>query len=300
MLRERLSMSYKVVFDVWSLKSIKKTTILTLLAGTYFYFIEYIESHYFLIDFYIPGYIFYLLGYVLVMLFYFKVNTAYYRWYDGRKYWSYLGTHGKNLAGKLNAVLPPDDHETRNFFAKMITNHAYALKANLRRTRSLEEIYEVYPGFKESLAEVKDIPTHLISQILNRITELYKQGIISDYLYLNMHKYVDEAIDIDEQCRGIRKVPSPSSYTFHLKTFLFLFTLTLPFGFVHDHNALIILVMMVIYGAYAGTSVVSEEIDEPFGTDKFDIPLEDICYSLKKHVHQLLKVELPKASSAHH
>jgi putative membrane protein len=290
----------RVVFDVWSLSSIRKTTFLTLIAGAYFFFIEYVESNIYFIDFYIPSYIFYLLGYVLVMLFYFKVNTAYYRWYDGRKYWSYLGTHGKNLADKMNAILPPDDKENRYFFAKMIVNHAYALKANLRRIRSLDEIYEVYPGFKDSLKDVKDIPTHLISLILERLTELYRNKQISDYMYLGLHKYVDEAIDIDEQCRGIRKVPSPSTYTMHLKTYLFLFTATLPFGFVHDHNALIIFVMMVIFGAYVGTMIVSEEIDEPFGTDKYDIPLEDICYSLKKHVHQLLKVELPKESHAHH
>lgn len=298
-MKDMLLMFLRVVFDVFSLASIRKTTIRTLIAGAYFYLVEYLEANIFHIDFYVPGYIFYLLGYVLVMLFYFKVNTAYYRWYDGRKYWSYLGTHGKNLAEKMNALLDADDKENRHFFAKMIMNHAYSLKANLRRTRSLEEIYEVYPGFKESLKDVKDVPTHIVSLILERITEIYRKGKISDYMYLSLQRYVDEAIDIGEQCRGIRKVPSPTSYSMHLKGYLLLFTLTLPFGFIHEHDWLIILVMMVIYGAYEGTSVVSNEIDEPFGTDKYDIPLEDICYSLKKHVHQLLKVDLPKEAKAH-
>ena len=55
---------------------------------------------------------------------------------------------------------------------------------------------------------------------------------------------------------------------------------------------MMIFIMMVIYGAYEGCAVVTEEMEEPFGLDRYDIPLDDICYSLKKHTHQLLNVEL--------
>src|SRR6187402_3424113 len=95
---EQLKLMYTVVFDVFSLASIRKTTIRTILAGMYFYALEFLEDNYIDISFHIPQYIFYLLGYILVTLFYYKIGTSYYRWYDGRKYWSYLGTRGKNLS----------------------------------------------------------------------------------------------------------------------------------------------------------------------------------------------------------
>jgi ion channel-forming bestrophin family protein len=295
---ESLKFVYAVVFDVFSLASLQKTAVRTLLAGAYFFTLEYIEDHYFEINFHIPQYIFYLLGYILVTLFYYKIGTSYYRWYDGRKYWSYLGTRGKNLSQQLNAVLDKDDHKTRKWFAKMITNHAYSLKANLRKSDPLEEIYEVEPGFKESLKEIKDKPNHIVSLVADKINQLYKDGTVKQYHFLSLNRYMNDLVEIDEQCKGIRKVPSPSSYAFHLRTFLILFTICLPFGFIHEHNFMMIFIMMVIYGAYEGCMVVTEEMEEPFGLDKYDIPLDDICYSLKKHTHQLLGVELK--SSAHY
>ncbi len=289
---ERLKLMYTVVFDVFSLASLRKTAIRTTLAGMYFYSLEYLEDNYIDINFHIPQYIFYLLGYILVTLFYYKIGTSYYRWYDGRKYWSYLGTRGKNLAQQLNSILEKDDHETRKWFAKMITNHAYSLKANLRGDAPLDEIYEVVPGFKEELKAVKDKPNYIVTLISDKVNEMCTSGKIKTYQFLGMNRYMNDLVEINEQCKGIKKVPSPSSYTFHLRTFLILFTICLPFGFVHDHNFMMTFIMMIIYGGYEGSLVVTEEMEEPFGLDKYDIPLDDICYSLKKHTHQLLNVEL--------
>lgn len=295
---ERLKLMYMVVFDVFSLASLRKTAIRTLLAGSYFYFIDFIEAHYIEIDFKIPHYIFYLLGYILVYLFYYKIGTSYYRWYDGRKYWSYLGTRGKNLSQQLNSILDKDDHVSRKYFAKMITNHAYSLKAKLRGADPLEEIYEVEPGFKAELKEIKDKPNYIVALIAEKLNKMCTGNVIKQYQFLGMNRYMNDLVEINEQCNGIRKVPSPSSYTFHLRSFLILFTLCLPFGFIHEHNFEMTILMMIIYGAYEGSLVVTEEMEEPFGLDKYDIPLDDICYSIKKHVHQLLKVELK--SSSHH
>ena len=295
---ERLKLMYMVVIDVFSLASLRKTAIRTIIAGLYFYLVDFLEDNYIDIAFKIPQYIFYLLGYILVTLFYYKIGTSYYRWYDGRKYWSYLGTRGKNLSQQLSAVLSKDDHVNRKFFAKMITNHAYCLKANLRRSDYLAEIYEVEPGFKEALKVAADKPNYIVSLIADRLNSMCAAGVIQKYQFLGMNRYMNDLVEINEQCKGIRKVPSPSSYTFHLRTFLILFTICLPFGFIHDHTFVMTFIMMVIYGAYEGSLVVTEEMEEPFGLDKYDIPLDDICYSIKKHVHQLLNVELK--SSSHH
>lgn len=293
---ERSKMMITVMFDVFTLASLRKTAIRTLIAGCYFFAVEFIEDNYIDIDFYIPTYIFYLLGYILVTLYYYKIGTSYYRWYDGRKYWSYLGTRGKNLAQQMNSILSKDDHASRKYFAKMITNHAYALKAHLRGTFSMDEIYEVEPGFKETLKKEKDRPNYIVSEIATKMNDMCIQGKIQPYQFLGMNRYMNDLVEIDEQCKGIRKVPSPSSYSTHLRVFLILFTLCLPFGFIHSHNFIMVFLMMIIYGAYEGCSLVTEEMEEPFGLDKYDIPLDDICYSLKKHTHQLLQVEL-KASA---
>jgi len=59
-----------------------------------------------------------LLGFAISMLLVFRTNTAYDRWWEGRKLWGSLVNNSRNLAMKLQAILPPDDKEQRAFFRK--------------------------------------------------------------------------------------------------------------------------------------------------------------------------------------
>ena len=50
-----------------------------------------------------------LLGFVISMLLVFRTNTAYDRWWEGRKLWGSLVNNSRNLAIKLTAMLPADE-----------------------------------------------------------------------------------------------------------------------------------------------------------------------------------------------
>jgi ion channel-forming bestrophin family protein len=50
-----------------------------------------------------------LLGVVLGLVLVFRTNTAYDRWWEGRKLWGSLVNHSRSLALKLSAMLPKDD-----------------------------------------------------------------------------------------------------------------------------------------------------------------------------------------------
>lgn len=72
-----------------------------------------------------------LLGFAISMLLVFRTNTAYDRWWEGRKLWGSLVNNSRNLAIKL-AVFLPDEKEQRAFFKKIIPAYAYALHNHLR------------------------------------------------------------------------------------------------------------------------------------------------------------------------
>ena len=59
-----------------------------------------------------------LLGFVLSMLLVFRTNTAYDRWWEGRKLLGKIVNDSRNFAIKINAILPEDDKENRDFFQK--------------------------------------------------------------------------------------------------------------------------------------------------------------------------------------
>ncbi len=49
------------------------------------------------------------IGFVLSLLLVFRTNTAYDRWWEGRKMWGKLVNDSRNLSVKLNALLPEDE-----------------------------------------------------------------------------------------------------------------------------------------------------------------------------------------------
>src|SRR6185312_14529470 len=73
-----------------------------------------------------------LLGFVISMLLVFRTNSAYDRWWEGRKLWGALVNNSRNLAIKLDAMLEREDYDTRNFFRKMIPLYATVLKDRLQ------------------------------------------------------------------------------------------------------------------------------------------------------------------------
>src|SRR5215510_9765120 len=83
-----------------------------------------------------------LLGFVISILLVFRTNTAYDRWWEGRKLWGGLVNNSRNLAIKLAVMLPETEKEQRTFFRKVIPAYAYALFNHLRSERTRIELFE--------------------------------------------------------------------------------------------------------------------------------------------------------------
>jgi putative membrane protein len=83
-----------------------------------------------------------LLGFAISILLVFRTNTAYDRWWEGRKLWGSLVNNSRNLAIKLSVMLPETDNEQRAFFRKIIPAYAYALHNHLRAETTRVALFE--------------------------------------------------------------------------------------------------------------------------------------------------------------
>src|SRR5262245_20356790 len=73
-----------------------------------------------------------LLGVILSIILVFRTNSAYDRWWEGRKQWGALVNQSRNLAIQLDALLPSDDRDSRQSFARLIADFALCLSGHLR------------------------------------------------------------------------------------------------------------------------------------------------------------------------
>src|SRR5687767_14593732 len=104
---------FTFLFRLHKADTFKKLLPLMLFIGIYAWLIAYLEINVFQLGennkLKNITHLHTLLGFVLSMLLVFRTNTAYDRWWEGRKLWGSLVNSSRNLALKLNAILSPED-----------------------------------------------------------------------------------------------------------------------------------------------------------------------------------------------
>ncbi|MBX9852320.1 MAG: hypothetical protein K2X86_11265 [Cytophagaceae bacterium] len=282
-------------FPFWfsAITTFHKTKVLVLLlsslvvVGAYTWLLIYTE-HILGIDFKPDKAIFSLLGIVLGLLLVFRTNTAYERWWEGRRLLGQLVNNSRNFAMKLHAFLPESDFKSRKFFAVMIPNYAFAMKEHLREGIILKELEDTEDEWKNILRDHPHVPNKIAGLMIMKLNQLYKKGALTNEQMLILDKQVEVFTDIVGGCERIKKTPIPLSYRIHLKKFIFLYTLILPFGFIHDLGYWTIPVMIIIFYAFVGLEVIGEEIEDPFGTDANDLPTDQISETIRKNVKDIM------------
>jgi len=231
--------------------------------------------------------IFSLLGIVLSIVLVFRTNSAYDRWWEGRKLWGALVNNTRNLALYLNVSVPDDDKPSRQFFARHISNFCIALRDHLRSGTKLDEL-DLTEREKTELQGKSHQPNHISMWIYNRMRMIYKAGMFSDADFINIKGQHESLLDILGACERIKKTPIPFSYSVYIKVFISIYCLLLPFGLYLDFGWYTVPLTMFISFAMIGLELMAQEIEEPFGLDCNDLPTGDIAMNIKRNVHELL------------
>lgn len=226
-----------------------------------------------------------LLGFVISMLLVFRTNTAYDRWWEGRRQWGSLVNNSRNLAIKLGAMLPASNTASREFFRIMIPNYAFAMKNHLRNTYKADELL---PVAGVQLNPDKHVPNQIAGLILAHVHELYRQGQFTGEQLLTINEELQSFTDVCGACERIRNTPIPFSYSVFIKKFIFFFVMTLPMGYVFTLHYLVIPVVVFIFYVLASLELIAEEIEDPFGLDANDLPTDTISANIRKHVSEIL------------
>lgn len=229
-----------------------------------------------------------LLGFVISFVLVFRTNTAYERWWEGRKLWGALVNNSRNLAMKLAALLPENDPQ-RAFFRSIIPAYAMALKNHLRSENTRIELFDNLPKhIQDKLDTEKHLPNQVAALMFQHVQMLRNDGILTDEQVLFLHPELQSFTDICGGCERIRNTPIPYSYSVFIKKFVMVYVVTLPFGFVFSLGYYVIPIVAFIFYVLASLELIAEEIEEPFGGDENDLPLERIARSIHNHIDELI------------
>lgn len=224
-----------------------------------------------------------LLGVVIGLLMVFRTNTAYERWWEGRKLWGSLLNNSRNLAIKINACVPTEDVTTRRRVAELLGNFATALQHHLTYRIGKQNINTLE-------AEPAHAPNQIASDLYVLVNNLYELKKIDGYQFMMLNNELQSLTDITGACERIKKTPIPYSYSLFIKKFIFIYIMTMPFCFVSDFGYWIILITVFVFYVLVSLELIAEEIEDPFGIDANDLPMTSIAENISKSCQEILQL----------
>jgi len=224
-----------------------------------------------------------MLGFVISLLLVFRTNTAYDRWWEGRRQWGSLVNNSRNFAIKLAVIL--EDEKDKSFFKKMIPNYASVLHKHLNNEDTSKQLFD---DVDLEIDHHKHKPNQVAKKIFAKIHDLYQEKKISGDQLIILNTEFQSLTDICGACERIKNTPIPYSYSAFIKKFIFFYVMTLPFGYSFSLGYYTAPIVVFIFYVLASLELIAEEIEDPFGGDENDLPTEKIASNIKKHVEEIL------------
>lgn len=227
-------------------------------------------------------------GFIISMVLVFRINSAYDRWWEGRKLWGALVNNSRNLAIKMHSLLPAGAVDIRTELSLLISNYPFALKEHLRNNDTLEDIKFVPSLTEENYKRRSHKPNYIARQLTSLCLELSQKHSKSPNDYLTLSEHLHQFTDICGACERIKNTPIPYSYSIFIKKIIFLYIITMPFAFGLTIGYWSVPIVMIMFYAFASLELISEEIEDPFGSDPNDLPTDELSVKIKASVREIL------------
>ena len=217
------------------------------------------------------------LGLVLV----FRTNSSYDRFWEGRKQWGGIVNECRNLARQLSVWLAADPA-----LASEAITWTYALPYSImQRLRTVAGLGTSLIGVAESdvqqIENSKHVPLAITNLITRRLLLARQRGLIDGFQMKSMDYNIGLLIDYCGACERIRSTPLPFAYTVHLRRVLIVYCFTLPLALIKDYGWTTIPTTLMISYILFGIEEIGVEIEDPFGLDTNDLPLQKYCSDIQ-------------------
>ena len=222
-----------------------------------------------------------LLGFAISMLLVFRTNTAYERWWEGRKLWGSLVNCSRNLAVKFQAFLPPEARAERQEVSRFIGLFAVELSDHLLRRKKPS-------GDPPEIDRSRHVPAQIAGALFERLALWSDEGKLNSTQQWMLHGDLNNLLDVCGACERIKNTPIPYSYITFLKKFIVAYAVTLPLGYAFALHWLAIPVVVFVFYVLASLELIAEQIEDPFGDDSNDLPTGRYAEMIRQNVRDIL------------
>jgi ion channel-forming bestrophin family protein len=237
----------------------------------------------------IPTSVHTLVGVALGLLLVFRTNASYDRYWEGRRLIGGIVNQARNLARQTAAYLDRSPPELRRVQAGRIV----ALYATIRRYLRAEPTWPELAGRLDgdelaALAAVRCPPLHVARWLAEGYAAEAATGRLSEQRLQALDGQLAGILDGLGGCERILRTPVPFAYAHHIKGFLTVFCFSVPLALLDNLGVYTPVAAFVVAYAMFGIDEIGVEIEDPFGYDPNDLPLDAVGDNLAIDVDQLV------------
>jgi putative membrane protein len=251
----------------------------------------YLFEHY---GFKIPPITHTMVGVALGLLLVFRTNASFDRWWEGRKQLGALVNRSRDLVRQVASYVEGDDARTteaRVNVRRLVCAFYGLLRQHLRAERDLAALGSLLSqADRADLEPVKNRPVVMASWITAELVSLARQGKLTEDRLRAMDGNLTAFHDCLGACERILRTPVPFAYAQHIKSFLLLFTFSAPFAIVEAMRWYTPIAAGVLAYAMFGIEEIGVEIEDPFGYDPNDLPLDTIGSGIELTTAEILNM----------
>jgi len=250
-----------------------------LIAGALGGAASYLYEHH---QFHTPAVAHTMIGVALGLLLVFRTNASFDRWWEGRKLLGGMVNRTRDLARQLVAYVPGDSRPDVDVAVRLLNAFFAVAMQGLRDEKDLSAVGDLLTADERAKLEpAKARASVVLTWITARIDRLGREGKITDARLLAMDTNLTALVDYHSSCERIVRTPIPFAYAQHIKLFVTLFCFTVPFAFVDAMKGYTPIAAAIFAFALFGIDEIGVEIEDPFGYDDNDLPIERIAATIK-------------------
>jgi ion channel-forming bestrophin family protein len=229
---------------------------------------------------------------VLGLLLVLRTNTAYDRFWEGRKAWGSIVNNVRNLARQILVSIQennPEDRIEKIAILNFLVAFAVTTKFHLRGeniNNELDDLVEKYQYLK--LKNINHPPLEVAFWIGDYLQQQHGSKRIDSYQLTSMQELLNNLVDNLGACERILRTPMPVAYSIHLRQLLLIYCLLLPFQLVQSLGWWTCIITALISFTLFGIEAIGIQIEDPFGHDSNDLPLDNICKTMKRNIDDLV------------
>ncbi len=238
-----------------------------------------------------------LIGLPIAIFLGFRNNSAYDRFWEGRKLWGELVLRSRNFSRQCQSFISyPDPANVQtglgDLRVRMVLRaaaFAHALRQLLRDQEPQQNFAHLLQGTEWQHMQAASNPPFFL---MLKMGEDLRACVQAQRLDANAAVAIDNTLSAmtsaAASCERIRNTPIPFSYTLLLHRTAYIYCFLLPFGLVDSIGFMTPFVVAIVAYTFFGLDALGDEIEEPFGIESNDLPLDALCRAIEIDMRESL------------